>query len=143
MESGVVAGYPVVDVKVTVFDGSYHDVDSSEMAFKIAGSMGFKEGARKAQPVLLEPYMKVEVTIPEEYMGDIIGDLNSRRGRIEGMEAVSGSQVVRAQVPLSSMFGYATDMRSKTQGRGNYSMEFDHYEEVPKSIAEEVANKKG
>ena len=143
MESGVVAGYPVVDVKVTVFDGSYHDVDSSEMAFKIAGSMGFKEGARKAQPVLLEPYMKVEVTIPEEYMGDIIGDLNSRRGRIEGMEAVSGSQVVGAQVPLSSMFGYATDMRSKTQGRGNYSMEFDHYEEVPKSIAEEVANKKG
>ena len=143
MESGVVAGYPVVDVKVTVFDGSYHDVDSSEMAFKIAGSMGFKEGARKAQPMLLEPYMKVEVTIPEEYMGDIIGDLNSRRGRIEGMEAVSGSQVVRAQVPLSSMFGYATDMRSKTQGRGNYSMEFDHYEEVPKSIAEEVANKKG
>ena len=143
MESGVVAGYPVVDVKVTVFDGSYHDVDSSEMAFKIAGSMGFKEGARKAQPMLLEPYMKVEVTIQEEYMGDIIGDLNSRRGRIEGMEAVSGSQVVRAQVPLSSMFGYATDMRSKTQGRGNYSMEFDHYEEVPKSIAEEVANKKG
>ena len=143
MESGVVAGYPVVDVKVTVFDGSYHDVDSSEMAFKIAGSMGFKEGARKAQPMLLEPYMKVEVTIPEEYMGDIIGDLNSRRGRIEGLEAVSGSQVVRAQVPLSSMFGYATDMRSKTQGRGNYSMEFDHYEEVPKSIAEEVANKKG
>ena len=143
MESGVVAGYPVVDVKVTVFDGSYHDVDSSEMAFKIAGSMGFKEGARKAQPMLLEPYMKVEVTIPEEYMGDIIGDLNSRRGRIEGMEAVSGSQVVRAQVLLSSMFGYATDMRSKTQGRGNYSMEFDHYEEVPKSIAEEVANKKG
>lgn len=143
MENGVVAGYPVVDVKVTVFDGSYHDVDSSEMAFKIAGSMGFKEGARKAQPMLLEPYMKVEVTIPEEYMGDIIGDLNSRRGRIEGMEAVSGSQVVRAQVPLSSMFGYATDMRSKTQGRGNYSMEFDHYEEVPKSIADEVASKKG
>lgn len=143
MESGVIAGYPVVDIKVTVFDGSYHDVDSSEMAFKIAGSMGFKEGAKKANPALLEPYMKVEVTIPEEYMGDIIGDLNSRRGRIEGMEAVSGSQVVRAFVPLSEMFGYATDMRSRTQGRGNYSMEFDHYEEVPKSIADEIASKKG
>ena len=143
MESGVVAGYPVVDIKVTVFDGSYHDVDSSEMAFKIAGSMGFKEGAKKASPALLEPYMKVEVTIPEEYMGDIIGDLNSRRGRIEGMEAVSGSQVVRAFVPLSEMFGYATDMRSRTQGRGTYSMEFDHYEEVPKSIADEIASKKG
>lgn len=143
MESGVIAGYPVVDIKVTVFDGSYHDVDSSEMAFKIAGSMGFKEGAKKASPALLEPYMKVEVTIPEEYMGDIIGDLNSRRGRIEGMEAVSGSQVVRAFVPLSEMFGYATDMRSRTQGRGNYSMEFDHYEEVPKSIADEIASKKG
>ena len=143
MESGVIAGYPVVDVKVTVYDGSYHDVDSSEMAFKIAGSMGFKEGAKKAGPVLLEPYMKVEVTIPEEYMGDIIGDLNSRRGRIEGMEAVSGSQVVRAFVPLSEMFGYATDMRSRTQGRGNYSMEVDHYEEVPKSIADGIASKKG
>ena len=143
MESGVIAGYPVVDVKVTVYDGSYHDVDSSEMAFKIAGSMGFKEGAKKAGPVLLEPYMKVEVTIPEEYMGDIIGDLNSRRGRIEGMEAVSGSQVVRAFVPLSEMFGYATDMRSRTQGRGNYSMEVDHYAEVPKSIADEIASKKG
>lgn len=143
MESGVIAGYPVVDIKVTVFDGSYHDVDSSEMAFKIAGSMGFKEGAKKASPALLEPYMKVEVTIPEEYMGDIIGDLNSRRGRIEGMEAVSGSQVVRAFVPLSEMFGYATDMRSRTQGRGNYSMEFDHYEEVPRSIADEIASKKG
>lgn len=143
MESGVIAGYPMVDIKVTVFDGSYHDVDSSEMAFKIAGSMGFKDGAKKANPALLEPYMKVEVTIPEEYMGDIIGDLNSRRGRIEGMEAVSGSQVVRAFVPLSEMFGYATDMRSRTQGRGNYSMEFDHYEEVPKSIADEIASKKG
>ena len=143
METGVIAGYPMVDIKVTVFDGSYHDVDSSEMAFKIAGSMGFKEGAKKASPALLEPYMKVEVTIPESYMGDIIGDLNSRRGRIDGMEAVGGAQVVRAFVPLSQMFGYATDMRSRTQGRGTYSMEFDHYEEVPRSIAEEIANKKG
>ena len=143
METGVIAGYPMVDIKVTVFDGSYHDVDSSEMAFKIAGSMGFKEGAKKANPALLEPYMKVEVTIPESYMGDIIGDLNSRRGRIDGMEAVGGAQVVRAFVPLSQMFGYATDMRSRTQGRGTYSMEFDHYEEVPRSIAEEIASKKG
>ena len=143
METGVIAGYPMVDIKVTVFDGSYHDVDSSEMAFKIAGSMGFKEGAKKASPALLEPYMKVEATIPESYMGDIIGDLNSRRGRIDGMEAVGGAQVVRAFVPLSQMFGYATDMRSRTQGRGTYSMEFDHYEEVPRSIAEEIANKKG
>ena len=136
MENGVIAGYPMVDIAVTVFDGSYHEVDSSEMAFKIAGSMGFKSGALKANPVLLEPYMKVEVTIPEEYMGDVIGDLNSRRGRIEGMEARSGAQVITAYVPLSEMFGYATDLRSKTQGRGNYSMEVDHYEEVPKNIAE-------
>ena len=141
MENGVVAGYPMVDIGVTVFDGSYHEVDSSEMAFKIAGSMGFKNGAMKANPVLLEPYMKVEVTIPEEYMGDVSGDLNSRRGRIEGMEARSGAQVITAYVPLSEMFGYATDLRSKTQGRGNYSMAVDHYEEVPKNIAEAIIAK--
>ena len=141
MENGVIAGYPMVDIAVTVFDGSYHEVDSSETAFKIAGSMGFKSGALKANPVLLEPYMKVEVTIPEEYMGDVIGDLNSRRGRIEGMEARSGAQVITAYVPLSEMFGYATDLRSKTQGRGNYSMEVDHYEEVPKNIAEAIVAK--
>lgn len=142
MESGVIAGYPMVDIKVIVFDGSYHDVDSSEMAFKIAGSMGFKEGARKADPALLEPYMAVEVEVPEEYMGDVIGDLNSRRGRMDGMEARNGSQHIKAYVPLSEMFGYATDLRSKTQGRGNYSMTFDHYEEVPKKIAEEIQAKK-
>ncbi|EAX47697.1 translation elongation factor G [Thermosinus carboxydivorans Nor1] len=141
MENGVLAGYPMVDIKVTVYDGSYHDVDSSEMAFKIAGSMGFKAGAQKADPVLLEPYMKVEVTVPEEYMGDVIGDLNSRRGRIEGMEARAGVQAIRAFVPLAEMFGYATDLRSKTQGRGNYSMEFDHYEEVPKNIADAIVAK--
>ena len=142
MESGVIAGYPMVDVKVIVFDGSYHDVDSNEMAFKIAGSMGFKEGARKADPALLEPYMAVEVDVPEEYMGDVIGDLNSRRGRMDGMEARNGNQHIKAYVPLSEMFGYATDLRSKTQGRGNYSMTFDHYEEVPKKIAEEIQAKK-
>lgn len=141
MENGVSAGYPMVDIKVTVYDGSYHDVDSSEMAFKIAGSMGFKAGAAKASPVILEPYMKVEVIVPEDYMGDVIGDLNSRRGRIEGMEARSGAQSIKAFVPLSEMFGYATDLRSKTQGRGNYSMEFDHYEEVPKNIAEVISTK--
>ncbi len=141
MENGVVAGYPMVDIGVTVYDGSYHEVDSSEMAFKIAGSMGFKSGAAKADPVLLEPYMKVEVTVPEEYMGDVIGDLNSRRGRIEGMEARNGAQIISAFVPLSEMFGYATDLRSKTQGRGNYSMEVDHYEEVPKNIAEAIVAK--
>ena len=141
MENGVVAGYPMVDIGVTVYDGSYHEVDSSEMAFKIAGSMGFKSGAAKADPVLLEPYMKVEVTVPEEYMGDVIGDLNSRRGRIEGMEARNGAQIISAFVPLSEMFGYATDLRSKTQGRGTYSMEVDHYEEVPKNIAEAIVAK--
>ena len=138
MENGVVAGYPMVDIAVTVYDGSYHEVDSSEMAFKIAGSMGFKSGAQKANPVILEPYMKVEVTVPEEYMGDVIGDINSRRGRIEGMEARNGAQVIRAFVPLAEMFGYATDLRSRTQGRGNYTMQFDHYDEVPKSIAEKI-----
>ena len=141
MENGVVAGYPMVDIGVTVYDGSYHEVDSSEMAFKIAGSMGFKSGAAKADPVLLEPYMIVEVPVPEAYMGDVIGDLNSRRGRIEGMEARNGAQIISAFVPLSEMFGYATDLRSKTQGRGNYSMEVDHYEEVPKNIAEAIVAK--
>ena len=141
MENGVVAGYPMVDIGVTVYDGSYHEVDSSEMAFKIAGSMGFKAGAEKASPVLLEPYMKVDITVPEEYMGDVIGDVNSRRGRIEGMEARNGAQVIHSFVPLASMFGYATDLRSKTQGRGTYTMQVDHYEEVPKSIADEIVAK--
>lgn len=141
MESGVVAGYPVVDVKVVVYDGSFHEVDSSEMAFKIAGAMAFRNGAEKATPVLLEPYVKVEVIVPEEYMGDVIGDLNSRRGRIEGMEPRNGAQVINAFVPLSEMFGYATDLRSKTQGRGNYSMEVDHYEDVPRNIAEAIIAK--
>ncbi|MDO5707142.1 MAG: elongation factor G [Andreesenia angusta] len=140
-ESGVLAGYPVLDFKVELYDGSYHDVDSSEMAFKIAGSMAFKDAMKKASPVILEPYMSVEVTIPEEYMGDVIGDLNSRRGRVEGMEMQSGAQVVDAYVPLSEMFGYATDLRSNTQGRGQYTMEFDHYEAVPNSIAEKIMNK--
>lgn len=140
-ENGVLAGFPIVDVKVTVFDGSYHDVDSNEMAFKIAGSMGFKEGARKAGPALLEPIMAVEVVVPEEFMGDVIGDLNSRRGRIMGMEARGGAQVVSSHVPLSSMFGYATDVRSATQGRATYSMTFDHYEQVPKAISEEIIAK--
>lgn len=141
MDTGVSAGYPLVDIKVTVFDGSYHDVDSSEMAFKVAASMGFKDGCRKANPVLLEPYMKVEVIVPEEYMGDVIGDINSRRGRIEGMDARSGAQAIRSFVPLSEMFGYATDLRSRTQGRGVYSMEFDHYDEVPKNIADTIIAK--
>ncbi len=137
-ESGVLAGYPVIDFKATLVDGSYHDVDSSEMAFKIAGSMAFKEGAKKGKSVILEPIMKVEVTVPEEYMGDVIGDVNSRRGRMEGMEARNGSQIIRGFIPLSEMFGYATDLRSKTQGRGTYSMEPSHYEEVPKSILETI-----
>jgi elongation factor G len=141
MENGVVAGYPMVDIGVTVYDGSYHEVDSSEMAFKIAGSMGFKAGAEKASPVLLEPYMKVDITVPEEYMGDVIGDVNSRRGRIDGMEARNGAQVIHSFVPLASMFGYATDLRSKTQGRGTYTMQVDHYEEVPKSIADDIVAK--
>ena len=141
MESGVVAGYPMVDIKATVFDGSFHEVDSSEAAFKVAGSMAFKNGAEKANPVLLEPYVKVEVTVPEEYMGDVIGDLNSRRGRIEGMEARNGAQVINGFVPLSEMFGYSTDLRSKTQGRGNYSMEVAYYDEVPKNIADQIVAK--
>jgi elongation factor G len=142
MQNGILAGYPVLDLRATVFEGSYHDVDSSEMAFKIAGSMAFKAGALKADPVILEPVMKVEVTVPEEYMGDVIGDINSRRGRIEGLEIRSGAQVVRGYVPLSEMFGYATDLRSNTQGRGVHSMQFDHYEEVPKNIAEGIIAKR-
>jgi elongation factor G len=138
---GVLAGFPIVDVKVSCFDGSYHDVDSSEMAFKIAGSMGFKAGAAKAGPVLLEPIMAVEVVVPEEYMGDVIGDLNSRRGRIMGMESRGGAQVINSQVPLSSMFGYSTILRSATQGRATYTMVFDHYEQVPKAISEEIIAK--
>ena len=137
-ESGILAGYPVIDFKATLVDGSYHDVDSSEMAFKIAGSMAFKEGCKKAKSVILEPIMKVEITVPEEYMGDVIGDINSRRGRMEGMEARNGSQIIRGFIPLSEMFGYATDLRSKTQGRGTYAMEPSHYEEVPKSVFEAI-----
>ena len=143
MQAGVLAGYPVEDVKVTLYDGSFHEVDSSEMAFKIAGSMAFKEACRKANPVLLEPIMKVDVIVPEDYMGDVIGDLNSRRGQIQGMEARSGAQQIDALVPLSEMFGYATDLRSRTQGRGQYSMEPHSYEEVPKSIAEKIIAERG
>ena len=139
---GTLAGYPVIDFKCTLVDGSYHEVDSSEMAFKIAASMAFKEGCRQAKSVLLEPIMRVEITVPEEYMGDVIGDINARRGRMEGMEAVSGNQVVRGFIPLSEMFGYATDLRSKTQGRGTYSMEPSHYDEVPKSILEEISSQR-
>lgn len=141
MESGILGGYPVVDIKAALVDGSYHEVDSSEMAFKIAGSMAFKEGMAKADPALVEPIMKVEVFVPEDYMGDVIGDLNSRRGKIEGMEARAGIQVIRVFVPLAEMFGYATILRSRTQGRGNYSMQFDHYEEVPKNIADAIVGK--
>ncbi len=141
-KAGILGGYPVLGVHATVYDGSYHEVDSSEMAFHIAGSMAFKEAMQKGNPTLLEPIMKVEVTMPEEYMGDIIGDLNSRRGRIEGMEDIGGGKMVKAYVPLAEMFGYSTDLRSKTQGRGNYSMFFERYETVPKNIAEKVLNKK-
>ena len=143
MQSGIMAGYPVVDCKVTLYYGSYHEVDSSEMAFKIAGSMAFKEAMKKADPVILEPIMKVAVIVPDEYMGDVIGDLNSRRGQIQGMEARQGTQQINAFVPLSEMFGYATDMRSKTQGRGQYTMEPSHYIEVPKSIAEKIMATRG
>jgi elongation factor G len=138
MQNGILGGYQVLDIKATLVDGSYHDVDSSEMAFKISGSMAFKDGCRKASPVLLEPIMKVDVVTPEVYMGDVMGDLNSRRGRIEGMESRSGAQVITANVPLASMFGYATELRSRTQGRGVFTMQFSHYEEVPKSIQESV-----
>jgi elongation factor G len=138
LQSGVLAGYPMVDVRATLVDGSYHEVDSSEMAFKIAGSLALKKAARMADPVLLEPIMAVEVVTPEEYMGDVIGDLNARRGRIEGMEQRGTSQVIRAQVPLSEMFGYATDLRSRTQGRATYTMQFHSYQEVPENISREI-----
>lgn len=141
--NGVIAGYPVVDVKVTLYDGSFHDVDSSEMAFKIAGSMALQEGVRKAKPVVLEPIMKVEVTMPEEYMGDVMGDLNSKRGRIQQMSDRGNAKIIDAHVPLAEMFGYATNLRSMTQGRGNYVMEFDHYEDVPNNVAEEIIAKRG
>ena len=142
-ESGILAGYPVTDFKVTLVDGSYHEVDSSEMAFKIAASMAFKEGMRQAKSVILEPIMKVDITVPEEYMGDVIGDVNSRRGRMEGMDGSDGMQEIHSFIPLSEMFGYATDLRSKTQGRGTYSMEPSHYEEVPKSVLEQIVASRG
>jgi elongation factor G len=138
MQAGIMAGYPVVDTKVTLYDGSFHEVDSSELAFKIAASMAFKDAMAKADPVILEPIMKVTVTVPEEYMGDVIGDISSRRGRIEGTEDVSGSKLIRGFVPLSEMFGYATSLRSRTQGRGAYSMFFSQYEPVPKNVQEKV-----
>ena len=138
MEGGVLAGYPMVDIRVTLVDGSYHEVDSSELAFKIAGSMGFKEAVRRAKPVLMEPVMSVEVVVPEEYMGDVIGDLNSRRGKIEAMEARSGTQIIRSRVPLAEMFGYATEMRSRTQGRATYTMHFARYAEIPRTVSEEI-----
>ncbi|MCZ8191419.1 MAG: elongation factor G, partial [Microcystis sp. LE19-338.1B] len=140
-ESGIVAGYPVIDLKATLVDGSFHDVDSSEMAFKIAGSMAIKEAVMKAAPVLLEPMMKVEVEVPEDFIGNVIGDLNSRRGQIEGQETETGIAKVSAKVPLAEMFGYATDIRSKTQGRGIFTMEFSHYEEVPRNVAEAIITK--
>jgi elongation factor G len=142
MQRGIQAGYPVEDVKVTLYDGSYHDVDSSEMAFKLAGSMGFREGASKANPVILEPMMKVEVEVPEEFMGDVIGDVSKRRGQVNGMDDRAGNKIVNAFVPLSEMFGYSTDLRSMTQGRATYSMEFDHYEEVPQNVAKEIIEKR-
>ena len=141
MKNGVIAGFPVVDIKATLFDGSYHDVDSNEMAFKIAGSMAFKNGALAAKPVLLEPMMKVEVVTPEDYMGDVMGDLNRRRGLVQGMEDTPSGKTISAEVPLSEMFGYATDLRSATQGRATYSMEFCKYTEAPNSVAEAVIKK--
>ncbi|MDR0285086.1 MAG: elongation factor G, partial [Propionibacteriaceae bacterium] len=141
MQFGVLAGYPVEDVKVTLIDGAYHEVDSSELAFKIAGSMAFKEAARRADPALLEPMMAVEVTTPEEYMGTVIGDINSRRGHIQSMDELHGNRIVRALVPLSEMFGYVGDLRSKTSGQASYSMQFDSYAECPKSVAEEIVAK--
>jgi elongation factor G len=141
LEGGVLAGYEMVDIAAVLYDGSYHEVDSSEIAFKIAGSIGFKEAAQKAQPVLLEPIMQVEVVVPEEYMGDVIGDLNGRRGQIMGMETRAGSQVIRSHVPLSEMFGYATELRSRTQGRASFTMHFWRYEEAPANIAEEVISR--
>ena len=142
MKSGILAGYPVVDVRVELYDGSYHEVDSSEMAFKIAGSMAFKDAAKKAKPVILEPMMKVTVIVPEEYMGDVIGDLNSRRGQIQGMDDRAGAKQINARVPLSEMFGYVNDLRSKTQGRGQYTMEPDGYDQVPKSISESIISER-
>jgi elongation factor G len=141
MRNGVVAGYPVVDVKAKLYDGSYHDVDSDELSFKVAGSMAFKDGSKRAKPKLLEPIMSVEVVTPEEYLGDVMGDLNSRRGKIDGFSARKDAQVIKAHVPLSEMFGYATILRSMTQGRAIYTMQFEHYSEVPKSIAEEISEK--
>jgi len=141
MQNGVIAGFPVVDVKVTLFDGSYHEVDSSEMAFKIAGSMAFKEGAHRASPVLLEPVMKVEVVTPEDYLGDVMGDLSRRRGLVQGMEDAPAGKIIRAEVPLAEMFGYATDLRSATQGRATYTMEFAKYVEAPSNVAESVIKK--
>ena len=138
MKAGVLAGYPVVDVKVELYDGSYHEVDSSEMAFKIAGSMAFKDAMKKANPVILEPVMKVATIVPDDYMGDVMGDFNSRRGLIQGTETRTGATQINAIVPLQNMFGYATDLRSRTQGRGNYAMEPSHYVEVPRSIAETI-----
>jgi elongation factor G len=138
METGVLAGYEMVDLAVTVIDGSYHEVDSSEMAFKIAGSIAFKEACRKANPKLLEPIMKVEVVVPEDYMGTVIADLNSRRGQMQGRESRGGTEIINVLVPLSEMFGYATDIRSKTQGRGSFTMHFSHYQQAPNNIAEEI-----
>jgi elongation factor G len=142
MQKGVLAGYPIEDIEVALYDGSYHEVDSSEMAFKLAASMGFKEAARKANPCILEPLMKVEVEVPENFMGDVIGDLNRRRGQVNNMGDRSGNKIVNAFVPLSEMFGYSTDLRSATQGRASYSMEFDHYEEVPRNVADEIIKKR-
>jgi elongation factor G len=142
MKAGILGGYPVIGVRAECWDGSYHEVDSSEMAFEIAGSMAFKQAMEKGDAVLLEPIMKVEISTPEDYMGDVIGDINSRRGRVEGMEDIGGGKMVKGFVPLAEMFGYSTDLRSKTQGRGNYSMFFDHYEKVPKNVQDKVLGDK-
>ena len=139
----MLAGYETVDFKVTVYDGSYHEVDSSEMAFQIAGSMAFKDGMKKGRPVILEPIMKVEVSLPEDYLGAVQGNISSRRGQLMGTDDINGSKMIRAEIPLSEMFGYATDLRSRTQGRGNYTMTFDHYAEVPRNIAEKIIGERG
>ena len=141
MEGGVLAGYPMTNVKIELYDGSYHEVDSSEIAFKVAGSMAFKAAAQKAKPALLEPVMSIEVVVPEEYMGDVIADINQRRGRLEGMEMRGGSQIIKGFVPLAEMFGYATDLRSRTQGRGSYTMHLHGYEQAPAAVAEEIISK--
>lgn len=143
MQTGKLAGYPMIDIKATLFDGSYHDVDSSQMAYEFAASLALKEAAKKSKPVILEPIMAVEVTVPEEYYGDVMGNLSSRRGQIEGNDQRGNAQVVKAKVPLSEMFGYATDLRSFTQGRGTYTMLFSHYQEAPKSVTEEIIKKAG